>query len=223
MASLCWVTVIVTVFLSPANGLDQNYQNRLPTLVNGVLNHYRPPPGNPSGMFSVAVKVPGNLNQQVFNNDPDDTVRNTINNNGVYTGSRVVAAKAVRGMGHAESRVLDNLNGLFSGRAQTDWLLFYVYASPCDEICLGTGGTNILNRINHITQWGNNKYAFVFSKLFKPSNSQTTTDDRRLGAIQRLGNAIGLNNIFRCDGPRGRVQCNSCDNNGQVATNCYSG
>lgn len=182
------------------------------------------------GMFSLAVAVPEGQNQnvnqvlqQVFRSDPGNNVKNSLNNNQVYVGSRVIAAKVYRrpgGTDHAESRVVDQLSRL-AVQNRNDLLLFYVYASPCVEKCSSdTHQQSILTRIRGITGWSN--HAVVFSKIFKPNTGPGNTDQQRREALQRLGASVGLANIFRCDGAGWR-QCTSCSNNGQVAHYCVSG
>lgn len=178
-------------------------------------------------MFSLAVSIPENQNvninevlQQIFRSDSANSVRNKLNNNEVYVGSRVVAAKPYRrptGTDHAESRVVDNLNSIFRNR--NDLLFFYVYASPCVEKCSSdTHRQSILTRIQSVSRWSD--WAVVFSKIFSPNIGPGNTDDQRRAALQRLGGSVGLNHIFRCDGnPR---QCSSCSNSGQVALYCVS-
>ncbi|XP_044201185.1 uncharacterized protein LOC122976658 [Thunnus albacares] len=231
MAGLCWVTVMLAFSLSAVNSLAAVDQNRLARIVDGILEEYET-----KGMFSLAVSIPENQNQntdqilqEVFRSDPGNNVRNKINNGGVYIGSRVVAAKVLRrlngGADHAESRVVDHLNRLHNSRNANDMLLFYVYASPCIEKCSSeTHHENILRRINHIRQW--RSYAVVFSKIFIPKNHEPNTDQQRREALQRLGmyqvnqGSIGLDNIFRCDGPPGQMQCTSCSSDNQVADYC---
>ncbi|XP_051241484.1 uncharacterized protein LOC127355052 [Dicentrarchus labrax] len=222
MAGLHWMVVILAVFLSAENSLSID-PDRLSGYVRGIKGQY-----GVQGMFSVAVRIPENQNQnqnailrQVYSSDPGTNVKNTMNNNQVYAGSRVVAAKVLkqpnRGTDHAESRVVDNLNYLFSNDGWNDLLLFYVYSSPCVEKCSSdTHRESILRRINVINRWNNR--AVVFSTIFKPRVGPGNTDDERRAALLRLGAVVGLGNIFRCDGN----QCTSCSVSGQVAHYCVS-
>ncbi|XP_029290744.1 uncharacterized protein LOC115010294 [Cottoperca gobio] len=232
MALLCWMAVVLAFFLSADNSVDAVDSSRLATLVNGILREYRTP-----GMFSLAVSIPEDQNrniedilQEVFLSDPGDDVKNN-NKNEVYVGSRVVAAKVLersnRGADHAESRVVDHLSELFKKNNSNDFLLFYVYASPCVEKCSSdTHHESILRRINAIREW--KSYAVVFSKIFKPRNGQANTEQELSGALQRLGTyqgtegQIGLNNIFRCDKRNNWMQCNSCLSGNQVQQYCIS-
>ncbi|XP_044201160.1 uncharacterized protein LOC122976643 [Thunnus albacares] len=227
MAGLCWLTVMLAFFLSAENSLAAVDQNRLERIVDGILGEYRT-----DCMFSLAVSIPENQNQdidqilqQVFRCDPGDNVKNKINNDEVYIGSRVVAAKVLKRTNkpddHAESRVLDHLNQLFeSGGANNhDMLLFCVYASPCVERRV-ENSKNILTRIHNIRRW--NTYAVVFFKVFNGKNCWTNRNHQRRGALQRLGTSIGLDNIFRCDIKNGRMQCTSCSIGTQVAHYCVS-
>ncbi|XP_049899773.1 uncharacterized protein si:dkey-96g2.1 [Epinephelus moara] len=221
MAGLCWMAVMVAFFLSAENSLAVD-QNRLASFVNGILSQY-----GTQGMFSLAVSIPDNQNQNIntilqniFQSDPPDNVRNVINNGQVYKGTRVVAAKVLKPTNgrpdHAESRVVDELDRFFRRSNPSDLLLFYVYASPCVEKCSSnTHQQSILERIKSISKWSN--YAFVFSKIFKPRNGPTNTDEQRRGALERLGHSIGPENIFRCE-----WQCTSCSSGGNVANYCVS-
>ncbi|KAF3688111.1 hypothetical protein EXN66_Car003783 [Channa argus] len=230
MAGLCWMPVVLTFFLSAGSSVAAVDQNRLATIVNGILRQY-----GTQGMFSLAVTVPDNLNQninqvlqQILQSDPADNVKNKVNNGEVYVGTRVVAAKVLKhltgGADHAESRVVDNLNNLVNGRNNNDLMLFYVYASPCVEKCSSdTHRLSILERIKPINQWPNR--AVVFSKIFRPNTGPGNTDEQRGEALQRLGSSVGLTNIFRCDGSR-QLQCTSCYNERErnnVANYCISG
>ncbi|XP_023254882.1 uncharacterized protein LOC111649340 [Seriola lalandi dorsalis] len=236
MAGLCWMAVMLAFLLSvPKNSLADDYNGRLPQIVNGILRGY-----GVQGMFSLAVRIPKNQNQnqninqilnQVFTSDPADNVKNTMNSGGVYTGSRVVAAKVQRhvtgGADHAESRVVDHFNHLLNTRNDNDFLLFYVYASPCVEKCTSrTHNDNILQRMNQILEW--DSYAVVFSKIFKPKTGPANTDEQRSGALQQLGTyqgnrgQIGLNNIFRCDKRANQMQCSVCSSGNGVAHYCVS-
>ncbi|XP_038568667.1 uncharacterized protein LOC119898593 [Micropterus salmoides] len=228
MAGLCWMAVMLAVFLSAENSLAVMDQNRLAAIVNGILREY-----GTRGMFSLAIRIPDNQNQnlnqilqQVFGSDPGNNVKNTINSGEVYIGNRVVAAKVLQrptgGAEHAESRVVDHLDHLFNSNANDhDWLLFYVYASPCVEKCSSNRHReSILQRLNHIRQWDN--YAVVFSTIFIPRTGQPNTDRQRSAALQRIGSSVGLDNIFRCARQDRWMQCTSCSVGGQVAPYCVS-
>ncbi|XP_038577450.1 uncharacterized protein LOC119904871, partial [Micropterus salmoides] len=120
---------------------------------------------------------------------------------------------------HAEYRTLQNFNTLVSDHDKNDLLLFYVLASPCDKRCASESSRwNILNSIKMIKQWKN--YAVVFSNVFKPRGSKSIPEQDLRGAIERLGQSVGLSNIFRCNGDV--VQCTSCSSGTQVTPYCYS-
>ncbi len=123
---------------------------------------------------------------------------------------------------HAEYRTLENFNTLVNNHDKNDFLLFYVLASPCVQRCTSKSSPwNILNSIKKIKKWKN--YAVVFSDVFKPRGEPIPVGDLR-GALQRLGQSIGLRNIFRCSG-EGAVQCTSCSsskNTKEVARYCIS-
>ncbi|KAI9529268.1 hypothetical protein NQZ68_013575 [Dissostichus eleginoides] len=70
-------------------------------------------------MFSLAVSIPllentNSLQQVLEQSDPVLNLKNTLNNNEVYVGRRVVAAKVLKPVNgpvqHAESRVVDHLD-----------------------------------------------------------------------------------------------------------------
>uniref|UniRef100_A0A8C4DYG6 Uncharacterized protein n=1 Tax=Dicentrarchus labrax TaxID=13489 RepID=A0A8C4DYG6_DICLA len=170
-------------------------------------------------MFSLAVSIPddqnqeiSNILQQVFQSDPVEDVKEQLGRNEVYDGKRVVAARPLplkkKKTDHAESRVADKLVDLFSRSNENDLLLFYVYASPCVDKCASDSHPkSILGRINQIQQWKN--HAFVYSKIFESENTRRWVNT----ALQRLGTAVGLDNIFRCDRENGWMQCISCSSN----------
>lgn len=120
---------------------------------------------------------------------------------------------------HAEYRTLQNFDTLARDHGENDLLLFYVLASPCDQMCTNLSSPyNILNSIKMIQKWKN--YAVVFSNVFKPRDGDPIPDEDLRGAVERLGQSVGLRNIFRC---KGRVmQCTSCSSGTQVTPYCYS-
>ncbi|XP_038556914.1 hyphally regulated cell wall protein 3-like [Micropterus salmoides] len=118
---------------------------------------------------------------------------------------------------HAEYRILQNFTTLVSNHDKNDLLLFYVLASPCDQRCTNKSHPyNILNSIKMIQQWNN--YAVVFSKVFKPRGKDSIPEQHLRGSLERLGQSVGLINIFRCN----RNECTSCSSGKQVTPYCYS-
>ncbi|KAK2817540.1 hypothetical protein Q5P01_025731 [Channa striata] len=118
MAVLWWRAVMVVVLVSTENCLATVDRNRLAAFVNGVLRNY-----GTNGMFAYAVRIPDNKKQnvnqvlqQVIQSDPPENVKAGLNNDKVYTGNRVVAAKALKrdkeGPDEAESRLVDHLSNL---------------------------------------------------------------------------------------------------------------
>ncbi|XP_062282402.1 uncharacterized protein LOC133987151 [Scomber scombrus] len=224
MAGLCWVVVGLAVFLSAENCLAAVDQNKLARIVDAILKEY-----GRHAMFSLAIRIPDNQNQninqilkQVFKSDPGNDVKKKINNGEVYIGSRVIAAKVLKrskgSTDNAESRVVDHLYH-FTNRCNPntkDMLLFYVYSSPCVE--QRSNRHNILRRIKNIQRW--NSFAVVFSGIYRPRDGLPSTDQQRRGALQLLGMSIGLNNIFRCHGPCGRMKCSCCSCGTQVVDYC---
>nr|XP_040025382.1 uncharacterized protein LOC120813714 [Gasterosteus aculeatus aculeatus] len=126
-------------------------------------------------------------------------------------------AVRVRRADHAEYRVLNNFNTLKQNRNRNDFLLFYVLASPCDQKCASeTSRFSILEKIHVITEWRNR--AVVFSKVFKPKGGEEVPVGNLTGALKRLGEKVGLQNILRCDGS---VPCTSCSSGEDVTRYCY--
>nr|XP_043872987.1 uncharacterized protein LOC122761810 [Solea senegalensis] len=224
-ALLRWTAVTLVFFLSTEDRADAVDPQRLSRIVRGLLRQY-----GVKGMFSLAVSVPENQNQnqninqilrQVFESDPADDVKNTINNGEVYVGSRVVAAKVLRlesGSDHAEARVASSLAHFTQSLNDNDLLLFYVYASPCAEKCTLQGHRkNILQDVGLLQQWTH--HAFVFSKIFTSTSGFTNTQDQLQGALRALGAAVGQDSVFRCDGP----ECVGCfSDNQHIAPYCVS-
>lgn len=124
---------------------------------------------------------------------------------------------------HAEFRTLQNISTLVSNHREgsNDLLVFYVLASPCDKRCTSeTNDWSILQSIKSIKKWKN--YAVVFTNIFVPRNGAQIPDEERQGALERLGNYVGLDNIFRCFKDKGKMQCINCSSSGAVARPCYS-
>lgn len=124
---------------------------------------------------------------------------------------------------HAEFRTLQNIRTLVSNHREgsNDLLVFYVLASPCDKRCTSeTNHWSILQSIKSIKKWKN--YAVVFTNIFVPRNGAQIPDKERQGALERLGNSVGLDNIFRCFKDKGKMQCINCSSSGAVARLCYS-
>ncbi|KAF3852692.1 hypothetical protein F7725_006047 [Dissostichus mawsoni] len=164
-----------------------------------VLLRYQPMEG---GMFSLAVSIPllentNSLQQVLKGSDPVKNVKDALNKDEVYVGRRVVAAKFLEQVQHAESRVLDHLDALFTKQEENnqDMLLFYVY-TPKNK--------------NEVT----NKVTYDYEVPYAD----------RSDALLRLGNQIGLDHVFRCKKPEGsnRMVCIRCDNGNQVAHKCIS-
>ncbi|KAK2918476.1 uncharacterized protein [Channa argus] len=121
---------------------------------------------------------------------------------------------------HSEYRVLQNFNTLLSNRNKDDLLLFYSLASPCDQRCTNPDDhSNILDSVKQILNW--KKYAFVFSRVFKPRGNTSIEPAKLNQSLEQLGGSIGLKNVFRCKGEN-PMQCTSCSENGKVAPFCYS-
>lgn len=129
---------------------------------------------------------------------------------------------------HAEYRTLQNIGTLVSKhRGSDDLLVFYVLASLCDKRCTNqSNDRNILESIRSIRKWKN--YAVVFTNVFQPRNGAKISEQELLEALKRLGNSVGLDNIFRCykDNDKNIMQCINCSNsnagNQVVDRRCYS-
>ncbi|KAM3624022.1 uncharacterized protein V6R79_018180 [Siganus canaliculatus] len=121
---------------------------------------------------------------------------------------------------HAEYRTLQHINTLLQSPNKNDLLLFFSRASPCDNKCTKANGHwSILGPIKQIKKWTN--HAFVFSLVFKP-HSENIPEEKVRGSLERVGNSVGLNNIFRCHKTGNRMHCQRCSSGGQVAPYCIS-
>lgn len=125
---------------------------------------------------------------------------------------------------HGEYRVLQNFNTLVNrmnkGLRKTDLMLFYIFKSPCYTRCASNHPHfSILNSIRSINNW--NSYALVFSGIFVPGHTADTPaqlEQNRRTALTNLGNAIGIENIYRCwDG-----HCTRCGGPGAVSNTCVN-
>lgn len=184
----------------------------------------------PTGMFSMAVRVPDNQNQNkninqilatLLRDDPPTNVLNKVRNSEVYVGTWLVEAVKVDGppLVHSEAGVAQHLNDLLRMRNNNvpDWLIFYAFASPCDQRCTNSQHpANILTSINVMNQWPTR--FFVFSKIFRPRSGSAIPVESLSESLQRLGTVIGKENIFRCD----QGTCTPCFNGNVVSTVCVS-
>nr|XP_033944723.1 uncharacterized protein LOC117450837 [Pseudochaenichthys georgianus] len=194
------------------------------------------------GTYCLAVSIPlpemnRNKNKKNFledllkKSDPVERVKDKLDKDEVYVGTRVVASKFHEEGQHAESRVVDKLVTLFNNEVNKaqDMLLFFAFATPCKK-CLKIGTTrSLLDKYDQIRLW--QSYAAVFSEVFQPKDQKDRIpDDTRRDALLLLGKhqgprgQIGLDHVFRCMKPEGsnRMVCISCDNGNQVAHQCFS-
>ncbi|KAL3066370.1 hypothetical protein OYC64_016345 [Pagothenia borchgrevinki] len=238
MGWLDWILEKLFGFLPAGDRADAVDLETLASYVDQIKSMYQT-----EGMYSLAVSIPVKditlkkpLKKFLEESDPVLNVKNMLNNNEVYVGRRVVAAKVLKPLNgrveHAESRVVDQLDALFTNQEENnqDMLLFYVYASPCVEHCLQTKPPgSILDRINKIRQW--QSYAVVFSEVFQPRDQNDAVPyDKLRAALLLLGNhqgprgQIGLDHVFRCKKSEGSglMECISCANGNQVAHECIS-
>nr|XP_033934228.1 uncharacterized protein LOC117442342 [Pseudochaenichthys georgianus] len=237
MAGLCWMAVMLTVLLSAGDRADAVDLETLASYVNQISAMY-----GTHGTYSLAVSIPlpemnRNKNKKTFledllkKSDPVERVKDKLDKDEVYVGTRVVASKFHEEGQHAESRVVDKLVTLFNSEVNKaqDMLLFYVFATPCGK-CLQIGTTrSLLDKYDQIRLW--QSYAVVFSEVFQPRDQKDRIPDVKMrAAIQAFGNyqgprgQIGLDHLFRCMKPEGsnRMVCISCDNGNQVAHQCFS-
>lgn len=183
-------------------------------------------------MFSVALSIPERENQiydinKALNGVNDSAVEEALKTGTVYNESRMIAARVKKVHGdyvHAEYRVLQNLDNLVNGQCdrEHDLLLFFTLASPCYHRCANVSHPNsIINYLESIREWKH--YAFVFSYVPKSKKPElAVTEDQLREALQNLGNALGLKNIYRCQKSKDGMTCRSCSNGGQVAQYCVS-
>lgn len=121
---------------------------------------------------------------------------------------------------HAEPRILQKFNALLNSRNTHDLLLFYVLSSPCDQRCTNEEHEeNILSSLKQIKTWSN--HALVFSNVFKHYGKELPENELKK-SLRRLGDAIGLQNIFRCK-VQNPMRCRRCStsNNGEIERFCY--
>ncbi|XP_043970956.1 uncharacterized protein LOC122830003 [Gambusia affinis] len=229
MGLLSWMVLSLTVLLPAANSLPPVNEAQLQDIVSDILKRYADSQDQRKWpMFSLVVSIPFNSKTKTYdiNQVPDDAnnVKNTILNlnSEVYTGTKVVAATVLRyndgTADHAEYRTLQNLKTIKKHIDVNDLLLIYVYASPCSARC--TNSKKQSNILRFLQNYKNDKVVFVFSKVFKPSNTNLSAKALQ-EALQNLGGTIGLGRIFRCDIVNGRMKCVSCNRNGKVAEWCY--
>ncbi|XP_051241474.1 uncharacterized protein LOC127355047 isoform X4 [Dicentrarchus labrax] len=119
---------------------------------------------------------------------------------------------------HAEYRTLQHFNNLVNNRNENDLLLFYVLAAPCDQKCASNGRFGILESIKEIKKWKN--YAVVFSNVFRPRDGEPIPEGNRM-ALEKLGNSVGLSNIFRCN-IEDTPECRSCSAGNKVDPYCFA-
>ncbi|XP_029355155.1 uncharacterized protein LOC115041638 [Echeneis naucrates] len=129
---------------------------------------------------------------------------------------------------HAEYRVLQGFSTISSKFRFNELLVFFTLSSPCSTSCTSeTSQWSILDSIQGMRDWGNR--AVVFSQIYKPSGgTRDLTPEERRGSLKRLGDRVGLRNIFYCR--RVEIQvgqhemvCSSCANptGTAVKRECY--
>uniref|UniRef100_A0A8K9V9G2 CMP/dCMP-type deaminase domain-containing protein n=1 Tax=Oncorhynchus mykiss TaxID=8022 RepID=A0A8K9V9G2_ONCMY len=140
-------------------------------------------------------------------------VQNTLNDNKVYTGNRLIAATPLKTslyIDHAEYRLLSGDNNNFSpmqtlinnaGSNAGQCIVFFSTYSPCLEKCNNPKGRyNILQFMNVFQVFDNNRKAFVFSSVWDRSRNHpgVTNPDREwvVASFQRIESFLPL---YRCD------------------------
>lgn len=207
MASLCWMAVVLTVFLSAGNSLAAVDQSWLASIIEGIKNQYAL-----GDTFSLAVNIPENADpndlQQVLQEDPADGVKQAVSSGQVYQGTRVVAAAQSGQL----SLLLEKIEP-FIKSSDGNVLIIYSTESP-------TNGDDVTGKIDSITQnW--KSYAFVFSNV---ANAPDANPSQLAESFKQLGiSKFGLDNIFRCYKPGDDpFQCTSCSSGGDVAPSCVA-
>lgn len=187
---------------------------------------------NINTMYAMAASIPKYENQLSY-----DLTKAMLNlqpnwNDGILRTPRLVVAtkKDVTTnlneyTEHAEWRVLQNLN--LEGQ-DGDLLVFFSYASPCNEKCANPKGnfriTDGLKTLFKKNVWGGK--AFVFEVIFKPSGKDIDFVEIKRSTTEALKNiekVIGSENIFRCYRPDNRYYtCIRCFSGGKIVENCIS-
>ncbi|XP_029949357.1 uncharacterized protein LOC115389912 [Salarias fasciatus] len=230
MTGVSWLLLSAALLLLAGNS-DSVDQNLLANIIQEIWTDY-----SPRRMFSTAVSIPrtnsGYDINQVLNRANGEDVKNTMKSGAVYKQGRIVAAMFQQKKGktgqdiHAEYRVLQDINNLVNNNNidfANDLLIFYVLGSPCYHRCtVPNGPDSIIPYLDAVKRWTN--YAFVFTHVFKSKNPNLQTTDEQLEtAVTNLGNALGLENIFRCkEDNNKKMVCNSCSQNQKVARYCIS-
>lgn len=179
----------------------------------------------------MAASIPKDENQVSYDLTKVMPNQQTQLNDGILRTSRLVVATkkdvtkvtrsgTVHYTEHAEWRVLQNLQLYGNG----DLLVFFSYASPCDERCANpTGNLGIIGGLKSLfSQSGWGAKAFVFNTLFRPRGGDINSDAIRK-ALTNIKEEIGRHNIFRCYRPdNGHFHCIKCFSSDQIDPNCIS-
>ncbi|XP_078810565.1 uncharacterized protein LOC144994948 isoform X2 [Oryzias latipes] len=229
MAGLLWMSVSVLLFGS-CTGITEN---QLAPMVDAIWINYKI-----NTMFSLAASIPKSQNQkdqydvsQVLNAENAEAVKTAMKNKEVYAQGRIVAAKVIKNPDvkgeyiHAEYRVLQKFDNLLNQQfdLDNDLMLFYVRTAPCVQKCTNEDNPeNILKYLPKLKRWKH--YAFAFSGLYLSRNPQKSlSNEQRRAGIKKVGDSLGLQNVFRCVESNGQMQCRTCaDQNDQVADFCIS-
>lgn len=151
----------------------------------------------------------------------NDTDTDTDTDTDLYIGTRVVAAKPHNG--HAEVRVLKNMDGLCN-QSQDNFLVFYTYLSPCALQCANPDGDKkILDDIQYITDtYWKERHALVFGQPCTRLGGCEITKEQLEESFRNL-KAYGFTNIFRCFFRNDVYQCHSCFLDQDVSEVCLEG
>ncbi|XP_047445289.1 uncharacterized protein LOC125010588 [Mugil cephalus] len=229
MTRFCWMSVTIALILFTGKAFSAVDQSQLANLVDEIWKRYKE-----NKMFSVAVSIPKkeNMDQiydinQCFSGVDDATIKKALKEGKVFNEGTIKAArvkKIKREYVHAKYRVLTNCDALLNRKYDTehDLLLFFVLGSPCYHKCTNENDPkNIIKYLKLIKRWKH--YAFVFSYTPNSKNPKLSVNEDQLReALEKLGNTLGLQNIFHCVKLKDHMQCRSCSHNNQVAQYCVS-
>ncbi|XP_067459711.1 uncharacterized protein [Thunnus thynnus] len=217
-----WSWMLLVLLLPAAGSLD--VKNWLTPIVEIIRTEYRI-----EDQFCVAVNIQVDQNPKelldVLQYDRYEKVEKVMkDNDDLYIGTKVVAAKPHDG--HAEVRVLHNMDGLFP-QIEDNFLVFYTYLSPCAPQCANPhDDRNILNDIEEITgpKYLGERHALVFGKPCTRLKRCDITREQLEKSFINL-KAKGFTNIFRCYFQNDVYQCHSCfsDQNQNVSEVCLEG
>ncbi|XP_023189319.1 uncharacterized protein LOC111608596 isoform X2 [Xiphophorus maculatus] len=205
MAVLCWVVLVLAVFLSPQCSLAAVDEAWLTDIIQNLKNEYEL-----GDSYSLVVNLPVNQDisslAEVLKDDPADAVKQAISTGQGYQGTRVVAAAQSGALAH----VLEKIQPLIKS---SDGNVLIVYSEGYPD------ANGIDNKISNIVQnW--KSYAFVFSKVADVADADTLA--RAAMFKEQEVSKFGLENIFRCYEQSDSFQCTNCKAGDNVAPSCVA-